>query len=161
MVKKSRSKKRGIRQGVQRHRIGPSQVNGRGSRLLNPKGMIGRLVFNGGKKYYDTLTNVCTLLCLIPLKFNRDGNKFDLAARWRRMFHNILVLFYVSCMVHRFGVTVYLMTQEELNIATFLCGTSFLTLFLPVCTASGSSWTTLEMKGLLNSWVSQCYMPSC
>ena len=153
MVKKSRSKKRGIRQGVQRHKIGPAKDTGRSSHLIDSEGMIGRLVFNGGKKYYNALTNLCTLLCFIPLQINGDGKKFELAARWRRMLHILFIVFYISCMVHRFGVTIYLMTQEgELNLTTFLCGTSFLTVFLPVCLASGSSWTTLEMQGLLNSW---------
>ena len=57
-------------------------------------------------------------------------------------------------MVHRFGVTVYLVTQQELSFANFLRGTSFLMLLLTISQASGSSWTTLEIKGLLNSWES-------
>ena len=154
MMKKSRSKKRGIPQGVQRHKIAPTRINGGSSRLVNSSGMIGRLVFNGGKSCYNTLTKVCALLCLIPLQVNPDGKQFDLAARWRRMLHTLLVLFYVSCMVYRFAVTIYLMTQEELNIITILCGSTFMVLLVPVCLACGSSWATLEMKGLLNSWES-------
>ena len=109
--KKSRSKRRGIRRGVQRHKIGAAQAHGMSSRLLNPEGEIGRLVSQGRKTCCNSITKVYTYFCLVPLRqVHRNGNKFDFASLWKRMLHILLVLFYVSGMVYRFGVTVYLMT---------------------------------------------------
>ena len=115
-------------------------------------GKVHHLVFRGGKTCDTAVTRVCAVLCLIPLQVNWDGNKFDFAPLWRRILYMSIGLFYVSCMFHRFGVTVSLVTQQQLNIVTFLCSASFLVSLVPLCGVSGSSWTTLEIKELLNSW---------
>lgn len=79
---------------------------------------------------------------------------FELAPLWKRILHVFLALFYVSCLAHRLAVTTYLMIQEELNLATILCGSSFLVLLVAVSAACGSSRATVELKGLLNSFES-------
>ena len=57
-------------------------------------------------------------------------------------------------MVYRSGVTAYVVAQQGLNVISILCGSILAVSVMAVCGACGSSWTTLEIKELLNSWES-------
>ena len=99
-----------------------------------------------------SVSKTCALLCLIPIQASEDGKKFHLAPVWKRIVHVVLVLFYVSLAAYRFGVTFRLWAEEGLNTSTVMCSCYFLVVFLGICFAVGSTWKTLELKLLLNSW---------
>ena len=154
MVKKSKPKRRGIPKGVQRHKLRANKVNDTNTFFASTLNLVGwniQQVSYAAETCWNYSVSVCTLLSLIPL-VSRDGNKFDYAPIWKRIIHYVLVIFYASFMMYKLAVTVYYITYEDLNLSTFMCGCSFLVLFASLCTASGSSLTTAEMRELLNSW---------
>ena len=144
MVKKCGSKKRRISQGIQRRKV-------HGKRATNSEGRKPRFVAHVGNICYNYIIRVCTLLRLVPLKVDTDGNRADFVSLRDRTVHSLLALFYLSVTIYRFGVVVQLLAQKELNIATFMCISSFLLSLISICSACGSSWATLELKELLNS----------
>ena len=150
MVKKTGSKKCGIPQGVQRHRIRAKDASDGSSFATNSWGK--NAISSAARLCHNSVTKVCTLLCLVPLQVSEDGKKFDFAPLWKRIVHFILVLFYLSLTAYKFAVTIILWVEVGLNTGTMICGCCFLLLLLSICTALGSSWKTLEMRDLLNSW---------
>ena len=159
MVKKSGSKnKRGIRQGVQRHRIRPQGVRkGRSflEKALNTVGTETHHVSHAAKLCFRYTSKVCTLFSLIPLQTSA-GSIFDRALFPKQVFHHLLVTFYVLFTIYKLCVTVYLLIYEGLNVSAVMCAGSFSLSFFSICASSGSSWTPSQMRDLLNSW--QCTM---
>ena len=155
MGKKSKTKRREIRKGVQRHRIGASKSTGEISFLakaLNSVGANRQRVYSSAKICRLYIISVCTRFCLIPFQQPSVVGKFYHASLAKRIIHYALVLFYVTFMMYKFGVIVSLVVFEELSVVTFMCGCSFIVLLLSICAATGSTWSRLEMKQLLNSW---------
>ena len=156
MVKKSRSKKLGIPKGVQRHRIRTEKVQEGPSFLeksLITVGVESRKVSQVAKLCFRHTSRVCTLFSLIPLQVSA-GSRFEDAPLLRRVFHHLLVTFYVLLAIYKFCVTIHLITYEGLNIRAVMCAGSFSLSFFSICASSGSSRSSNQMRGLLNSWES-------
>ena len=153
-MKKSRSKRRGIPQGVQRHTIWANEVDDGSSLLTNSWGKYGCLLSSAARFCHNSVRKVCTFLCLIPLDVSGDGKILDFVPLWKRIVHLMWALLYVSLTAYKLGVFVLLWAEEGLNTRTAMCGCSFLVLLMGGSEAFGSSWKTLEMKVLLNSWKS-------
>ena len=153
MVQKSRSKKRGIPKGVQRHRMKPQKVNQGVSCLekaLNTFGAESRHVSHAAKLCLRYTSKMCTLFSLIPLQA-LTGCKFEHAPFPKQLFHYILIAFYGSFTVYKLGVTIHLMTSAEMNAVAVMCAGSFSLSFFSMCGSLGSSWSSSQMRDLLNS----------
>ena len=154
MVKKSRSKKRGIPKGVQRHRMRPKKVEGKLSFLqkaLISVGIETRHVSLAAKACCRYTSKVCTLFSLIPLQ-RYAGSKFELAPFPKQVFHRLLVVFYVLLTIYKLWVAIHLIIYDGLSIAAVMCAGSFSLSIFSICASSGSSYSSNEMKDLLNSW---------
>ena len=90
-------------------------------------------------------------LCLIRLQLSPE-NKFQHSSHPRRFLHYTLCAFHTSLTLYRLGVTVYAVTHEDLNVATFMCCIILFSSFFALFTCSGSSWTSVELREMLNSW---------
>ena len=156
MVKKSRSKKRGIPKGVQRHRIRPEKVQEGPSFLEKALITVGAescKVSQVAKLCFRYTSTFCTWFSLIPLQVSA-GRRFEDAPFLKRVFHHLLVTFYVVLTIYKFCVTIHVITYEGLNITAVMCAGSFSLSFFSICASSGSSWTPNQMRDLLNSWES-------
>ena len=93
-MKKSRSKRRGIPQGVQRHTIWANEADDGSSLLTNSWGKYGCLLSSATRFCHNFVRKVCTFLCLIPLDVSGDGEKFDFVPLWKRIVNLMWALLY-------------------------------------------------------------------
>ena len=150
MVRKaSGSKGRGIRQGLQRHKI---QANKSDEEVT-----AAAIISTAAKTTKEYVTRVCILFCLIPIVQSspssvRGHQQYQLAPLWKRTVHYLLMSFYMFFTVYKLTVTVYLVLCTELNATVFMCFCSLLVLLIPcIIAATTTSWYPLETLHLLAS----------
>ena len=130
MVRKASGPK-GRRQRVQRHKIRANKSDGN----IPTEATAGK-ISKATKTIKDCVTRVCTLFCLIPLiqlptsSSAACHQQYELAPRWKRKLHYILISIYGSFTMYKFAITVYLLVQTELNATVFMCFCSMLILLM-------------------------------
>ena len=152
MVKKTNSKRRGIRRGVQRHKIRAGRVKADGStllKLLHATGIDGHQVAQAADLCVGAVNKVCTRLCFIPLETLSKGQYKDVPL-WKRRIHWFLASHFIIFVIYKFGITMYVVVCEDLSAVTFMSACSTVALALGVTASSGTSVSTAEAKDLLN-----------
>ena len=155
MVKKSNSKRRGICRGVQRNKIRASKAKDEAplllSRILHTVGANNGHGSLSGKICMKYVIKVCTLFCLVPFQTDSRGicQKVPLI---KMIVHYFLALLYVSFLIYKFVVTIYVVVFEELSAATFMCAWSMIALAVGISGSLGTSWTTAETMDPMNGY---------
>lgn len=156
MVKKTNTKRRGIQRGVQRHKIGAKRVTEKVTflvKLVYTTGLDSGHIYLAAKYLTEYLQKVCTLCCIIPIELSSRG-QYKPAPLWKRNIHYVLALFYLSFLLYKIYITMRVLLFEDLTGATFLCACSAIALAVGISGSLGTSWTTTEALGVLNSFES-------
>ena len=146
MVKKFRSKQRGIQRGVQKHKVCQSkkQQDAIGSSKKQLISYFARLC-------WSYLTKACCKLNLVPLQIDADGD-WELCSLNRRLIHYILLAIGLGLLARNLAISAYRLFHDGGDLITILCLAIFFLSAVSAAAALGSTWSALEMKDVLNSW---------
>ena len=154
MVKKSRSRQRGIQKGVKKHKIRNSQTASEGllyfiESLIPPHYL---------EKFYKLAENclsfytktVCRL-CLVPLILTEDG-KLAKAPLKKLLIHYLLQGIFMLSMLHKMAVLFYRLAYDELGTMTFVCAATVLCYLVAFSLSASCLFLQDETTDIINGW---------
>ena len=154
MVKKTSFKRRGIHRGVQRHKIQANKVTDKVSslvKLLHTVGMYSKHVYLATKFCTQYTRTVCTAFCIVPIQKSSRGQYKHLPL-WKRNAHYVFAFLYLFFLIYKIYVTIRMVIIEGLTGATFICVCSMIASATGMSASLGTSWSTTEALGVLNSF---------
>ena len=162
MVKKSRTPHRGIQPGIQRHKIL--------SRPLNQTSIFGiaeQLISSQSLQRFYTFSENCFYfyadcscsLCLVPLSVSTVKGRLEPASTKERILHYFMLTLLTVSMLHKLGVSVYMVMFEPMDATTFMSVATFLACFVSLTASASSIFRSDVAIDLLAGWpqILACY----
>ena len=156
-VRKSKGRRRGIQNGVQRHKLRSKQLPEEELEdsicLLNrARKYLNVVLFQLGPKSFQLASSMCCKFCLTPLIIDEDG-RFRVAPFPRRFLNSILLACLGITCLHKMLATIMSFTVLDVGaVSAFLCYTGFQMQFTAMCTGVGLVCLPFLSCQVLNSW---------
>ena len=150
MGKMSTGKKRGIQQGIAKHKIGSKAGKGSGGERL-VLGTRETVYFSIGRKCFEFWFYCCCRLYLTP--FTRTANgEYVPRDRKGKLLHYTAWFLKSLMLLHKLWGLGTILLQEELKIETFICACQFLFYHMSISVSLVMFVKPKETMDLLNSW---------
>ena len=163
-VRKSKGRRRGIPNGVQRHKLQSQALTVQrwDANATDPSlSTVGQLKSTNGvvalgsrwaQKGFNMTSSLCCGLCLVPFMKSDDG-RFRVASLWRRSINAmIMALLFVTC-VHKLFATILVFTIMPVGtIAAVLSYAGFHLQMTTMCAGIGFLFLPSLSCQVLNSW---------
>ena len=154
MVKKSKSRRRGIPRGVQKYKIQSLKEGSKGLLYLLEGFIPSNYVQQLQKIAEDSLrfyTKTVCKLYLVPLVVKENG-ELAKAPLKRLLVHYLLQTIFVVSMLHKMAVLFHRLAFEELDTLTFICATTFLCYCVAFSCPASCFFLPDETIDMINGW---------
>ena len=162
MVKKSRTRYRGIQPGVQRHKILSRPVNQKSifdiaEKLLSSENLQRFYTFS--ENCFHFYTDCSCSLCLVPLSVSAVKGRLEPASVKKLVLHYFMLTLLTVSMLHKLGVSVYMVMFESMDATTFMSVATFLACFVSLTASASSIFRSDVTIDLLAGWpqILACY----
>lgn len=149
MTQKLSSKKKRIQRGLLKNQLCRSTDRiGAANGAEKNKSL---LISESAQRCWSYLARVCCALNLIPLQLSGDGS-WLLCSYKRHFSHYILVVVGLGLLTRNLVVSIYLLAHRGADPVTISCLAVLMLSFVSTSAILESSWSTPEVKDVMNSW---------
>ena len=164
-VRKSRSRRKGIQNGVQCHKLRSRPLDPHDTEVeltnhtafslrevIRRPAELKRLVTHRAEQCFNLTSTICCILCLTPYLKDNNG-RFGVTKSWRRAIHVVIMsLLCITC-IHKLAVTMILFVmQHDTTTVMVLSYGSFHLQFTTMCYALGFILMPSLSCVSLNNW---------